>query len=72
VSIYAIEKFRVTMFLTENTAAFTEYFIVSKSDRPKDTLYTLTDVYDQIEHVVESVSDYVNSSWSHIIIPKPV
>jgi len=47
------------MFLTENTVAFTEYFTISKCDEPKYMLYTLTDVYDQIEHVVESVSDYI-------------
>ena len=47
------------MFLTENTVAFTEHFVIPECDKPKDTLYTMTEVYDQIEHVVESVSDYV-------------
>ncbi|XP_065902040.1 mucolipin-3-like isoform X2 [Dysidea avara] len=54
ISIYAIEKFKVTMFLTENTVAFTEHFVIPECDKPKDTLYTMTEVYDQIEHVVES------------------
>jgi len=66
ISIYANEKFKVAQFLSENTEAFKQYFILSRSDQLIDTLYKLKDVYAQIYHIVESVSYFCVYTHMHI------
>ena len=48
-SLYAVEKFALTNFLLENTKLYDDLFI------EKDILYTLDDVYKEIEHVANTV-----------------
>ena len=50
VSYYALNKFRLANFLIENTRLYNELFI------RKEKMYTLDDVYEQIEHVANTVS----------------
>ena len=49
VSLYAVEKFALTNFLLENTKLYDDLFI------EKDILYTLDDVYKEIDHVANTV-----------------
>ena len=61
VSVYAIDKFEVTNFVAENLEVFRESFIISDSnDEPVKDLFKFSDVYNQITHVVESVSDSIS------------
>ena len=53
-SLYAVEKFNLTNFLLENTKLYDDLFI------EKDILYTLDDVYKEIEHVADTVSSLHN------------
>jgi len=50
VSLYAVEKFTVTNFLIENNKLYSNLFI------SKDVMYTLDEVYEQIEHIAHAVS----------------
>ena len=45
-------------FLNQNRESFENYFIRKECNSPVNTLYTLDDVYKQIEHTVNSVSCY--------------
>ena len=49
-SLFAVEKFTLTNFLLENTKLYDDLFI------EKDILYTLDDVYKEIDHVADTVS----------------
>ena len=51
-SFYAVEKFNLTTVLLENTKLYDDLFI------EKDILYTLDDVYKEIEHVADIVSSF--------------
>ena len=48
-SLYAVEKFALTNFLLENTKLYDDLFI------EKSILYTLDDVYKEIDHVANTV-----------------
>lgn len=52
-SLYAVDKFSLTSFLIGHNKLYNGLFI------RKEMLYTLTDVYEQIEHVANTVSSFV-------------
>ena len=60
VSLYAKEKFKVTSFMAQNLIGFKECYIISEFNKPVEDLYKFSDVYRQIEHVVETVSEFLS------------
>ena len=56
-SIFASHKYKLTSFLVQNTKSFHNYFIRKECGTSINKLYSLDDVYKQIEHTVNSVSD---------------
>jgi len=56
VSLYAEDKFKVTSFMAQTLIAFKEDFIRSECKKPVEDLYKFSDVYKQIDHIVDVVS----------------
>ncbi|XP_065902091.1 mucolipin-3-like isoform X2 [Dysidea avara] len=54
VSFYAGDKFKLTNFLIDHSQAFQTYFVRKEFDQTVTTLYTVDDIYKQIEHTVYS------------------
>ena len=56
VCVFAGESSKFTRFLIGTQEAFEFYFKQNKCNQEVDKLYTDQDVYDQITHIVNSVS----------------
>ncbi|XP_065902044.1 mucolipin-3-like isoform X2 [Dysidea avara] len=67
VSIFAADKFKLTSFLVENTKSFHHYFIRKECNDRINKLYSLDDVYEQIEHTVNSYYSLSQQSLTMII-----
>jgi len=60
VSVYAVEKMEVTSFVAKNVQSFREIFILLDSnEKPIESLFKLSQVYNQISHVVGAVSNSI-------------
>lgn len=51
-----MDKYKLMSFLDQNRETFKNYFVRKECNAATDTLYTLDDVYKQIEHTANSVS----------------
>ena len=59
VSFHAVEKFKITSLVIEANDAVRHYFTDTDGSISCDgevKLYTIDDVYNQIQHIVENVS----------------
>ena len=56
VTFYGHDKYQLTNFLIQHSEAFDQYFIRRNCNEPVVTLYTLDDIYKQIDYVANSVS----------------
>ncbi|XP_065902052.1 mucolipin-3-like [Dysidea avara] len=63
VSIFASHKYKLTSFLVQNTKSFHNYFIRKECGTSINKLYSLDDVYKQLEHTVNS---YYNMSQQSV------
>ena len=51
ISLYTEEKFRLTSCFLENTETFKKLFIKSECQHPIKEMFTLQDVYTEIEYI---------------------
>ena len=56
--IFATDKYKLLSFLNQNRESFESYFIREECNEHVNKIYTLDDLYKQIEHTVDSVSNY--------------
>lgn len=51
-----MDKYKLMSFLNQNQETFENYFVRKECNVAVGKMYTLDDVYKQIEHTVNSVS----------------